>query len=430
MPPSLDSHSIPEHVADYEILSTLGAGGMGVVYAGRQPDIGKRVAVKVLRGEMSMDRDLVERFVGEARAVNEIRHRSIVDIFGFGRLDDGRYYLVMEQLEGRSFEQLLADERKVSIPKVLDWTAQILEALDAAHAAGVIHRDLKPSNLFLVELPRQTPYVKLLDFGIAKLIGNGRSQRTQGAMMIGSPDYMAPEQVIGGPVTFATDLYALGCVMFELISGKKPFQGKQISYVLGAKLNGATPSLAKVEPALPADLVRLVEWLMERDPKHRPQTAEEVLTHVLALRQQFPRRTPTPVPVMPRRRVEVETKLAAPEVDPAPTRIHVPAQRPIAVEVAEQIPTEPRLSAPAVDLGAETRLARSALRVVPQAEAAAAPTGRLPVPAPAPAPRRPLPTPLLVLLLLVTMMATSGVTAYTLLQHPGALEAAVSKLTK
>ncbi|HEY0879944.1 MAG TPA: serine/threonine-protein kinase, partial [Archangium sp.] len=156
-------------LGEYELVARVGVGGMGEVYEGRHPLIGKRVAVKVLLPSLSNEAELVERFLSEARAVNEIRHRGIVDIFSFGQLPEGSRYFVMEFLEGEAFDKIIKKRAPMPIVETLNWADEMLDALDAAHAAGIIHRDIKPSNLFLVNTGRGRPYVKLLDFGIAKL---------------------------------------------------------------------------------------------------------------------------------------------------------------------------------------------------------------------------------------------------------------------
>ncbi len=321
MSPPKRTAELLRQVGEYDILGVVGEGSMGVVYEGRQPDIGKRVALKVLRREVSDDREIVERFLREARAVNEIRHRGIIDIFSFGVLPDGRSYLVMELLEGRSFAQLLLDDGPVDVPRAVDWTVQILEALDAAHEAGVIHRDLKPSNLFAVEHGRQPVYVKLLDFGIAKLMPQaGRATaETRVATIIGTPDYMSPEQVRAQPVTPATDLYALGCVLFELISGRRPFPGRNVNETMTWHIERPAPRLARHAAGVPPELDELVAWLMEKEPAARPASAQVALEHALSLRDRLPRRGSSPHPKLH----ELGTVPAA----PGPNRPTAPQER-------------------------------------------------------------------------------------------------------
>ncbi|HVG58183.1 MAG TPA: serine/threonine-protein kinase, partial [Hyalangium sp.] len=176
-PPTRDP-LIGMKLGEYELRSRIGVGGMGFVYDGIQPLIGKRVAVKVLRPELAQAPEQVARLLAEARAVNAIRHRGIIDIFGFGQVPDGRQYIVMEFLDGQPLDAYLAEKIKLPPTEALSILDEVLAALGAAHGAGVVHRDLKPSNIFLVREPGGTRYVKLLDFGLAKQGQSGASTRT------------------------------------------------------------------------------------------------------------------------------------------------------------------------------------------------------------------------------------------------------------
>jgi len=297
-------------IGEYEIISRLGVGGMGVVYEGRQPVIGKRVAVKVLLPQVSGDADLVERFVSEARAVNEIGHRGIVDIFSFGQLPTREHYFVMEFLNGQPFDRLIKSRGPIPPEEVLWWSEEICEALQAAHEAGIIHRDIKPSNLFFVDSGRGRPYVKLLDFGIAKL-GSKEGEatpQTRASMVVGTPDYMSPEQARGKAITPATDVYALGCVMFELLTARRAFKGENALETMFMHVENPPPRLgAHVPNALPA-LEDLLLWMMEKDPLARPPTADAVAQQIADLRAVLP-----PVMMTPR---------------PSPSRHDLPAMSP------------------------------------------------------------------------------------------------------
>lgn len=261
---------------EYLILRTLGVGGMGVVYEGRQPVIGKRVAIKILLPALSKNAELVARFVAEARAVNAIGHRGIIDIFSFGQLDDGSHYFVMELLEGRDLDAVLRQHRRIPVATALEWSMQVLDALAAAHQVGVIHRDLKPSNLFLAE-SRGKRWVKLLDFGIAKLgpLAGGSTPQTQASMIIGTPSYMAPEQVTGKAVTPAADLYSMGCVLFELVTGKRAFDAANPMELMFKHVEEAPPIPSHLVPGLPSEFDELVLALLEKDPARRPRSATD-----------------------------------------------------------------------------------------------------------------------------------------------------------
>jgi serine/threonine-protein kinase len=273
-------------VGEYEIISRLGVGGMGVVYEGLQPLIGKRVAVKVLLPGLSNEPGVVKRFLDEARAVNSIGHRGIVDIFSFGVLDDGSQYFVMEYLDGICFNDLIAQRAPLPVAEVLRLLDQILDALDAAHCAGIVHRDIKPSNIFLVDSGRQDTYVKLLDFGIAKLdlMTGTDTPQTHPSIIVGTPDYIAPEQARGQPVGPATDLYAVGCVAFELLTGKRPFKGDNPVQTMFMHVEQPPPIPSSVEPSVPAELDELLLSLLKKKPSERPPTAAHVRAIVQELR--------------------------------------------------------------------------------------------------------------------------------------------------
>jgi serine/threonine-protein kinase len=282
-----DNDLTGRRVGEYEISRRLGAGGMGVVYEGMQPLIGKRVAVKVLLPELSEDPVFVDRFLSEARAVNSIRHRGIVDIFSFGQLEGKEHYFVMEFLDGIGMDQVLKTEGPQDPHRVLGWVSEVADALDAAHAAGIIHRDVKPSNLFLVQAHARE-YVKLLDFGIAKIGTAGQAMpQTRVDTVIGTPDYMAPEQVRGEPISAQTDLYALGCVIFELLTGRRPFRGANVMQVMTQHLEDPIPRAADLIPEVPAEVDELVSWLMQKHAGARPARARELMDRAQSVRSRL-----------------------------------------------------------------------------------------------------------------------------------------------
>jgi serine/threonine-protein kinase len=202
-------------VGEYVVERQIGEGGMGKIFAASHPIIGKRVAIKLLNRMMSADRDIVNRFIQEAKSVNQIRHQNIVDIFAFSTLPDGQHYFVMELLDG---ESLAARIKRGRLPwlEAVDIWLQIASAIDAAHQQGIVHRDLKPDNVFIC-MANERAFVKVLDFGIAKLLGDshlGMSVTSTG-IPIGTPSYMSPEQAAGDArIDHRTDLYAFGVMMF------------------------------------------------------------------------------------------------------------------------------------------------------------------------------------------------------------------------
>ncbi|WP_177233753.1 serine/threonine-protein kinase [Stigmatella erecta] len=271
---------IDTQVSEYVIQERIGAGGMGIVYRAIQPLIGKQVAIKVLKAEFAEARELVQRLLVEARVVNAIQHRGIIDIFGFGQLVDGRPYMVMELLQGISLERFIRSKGRVGFEEALRILDEMLDALGAAHARGVVHRDLKPGNVFLVDGAGEGRSIKLLDFGIAKVAASQMTgPLTVEGLILGTPAYMSPEQVRGGEVGPASDLYAVGVIAFQLLTGKVPFGGEQLK-VLFAQVEEAPPALSTLAPGVPLELERLVSRLLAKVPSQRFQSAE-------AVRQEF-----------------------------------------------------------------------------------------------------------------------------------------------
>ncbi len=256
---------------------------MGVVYEAKT-DAGRRVAIKTLKPVFANDTELVGRFLGEARALKAISHRAMVDILSIGELGDGTHYMVMEFLEGRSFEEVIQHGAPLDPREVLTWMVEVLDALEAVHAAGVIHRDLKPSNLFLARTGSGAQ-VKLIDFGIAKHTGqSGRdAPKTLVSAIVGTPDYMSPEQVNGEAVTAASDLYALGCVMFEMLTGKLPFDDESSVRKMLSHVERPAPRVTSIVKTLPKAIDDLVAWTMHKEPAQRPASAKELKKRIQKL---------------------------------------------------------------------------------------------------------------------------------------------------
>ncbi|QRN95140.1 protein kinase [Archangium violaceum] len=318
--PSVADPLLGTQLGEYVIQEQIGIGGMGIVYRGEQPLIGKKVAIKVLRPDVGDQSMYVERLLVEARAVNAIRHRGIIDIFSFGKMPDGRQYFVMEYLEGTALDTWLDIRGPLSVHEAIRLSDEILDALTAAHEAGVIHRDLKPNNIFLARQPGGGHYVKVLDFGLAKQLSNnpGLSQQTLHGLIIGTPEYMAPEQVRGDPVSPKTDLYAFGIILFQLLTGQRPFTAKAPMEYLVHHLEHTPPSPLELKPELPPALARLVLRLLEKAPAARP-SAEEVRASL----QEILDGLPLPEGTRPSREMR-SIMVASPEVRPASPRQEKP----------------------------------------------------------------------------------------------------------
>jgi eukaryotic-like serine/threonine-protein kinase len=274
---------IGRNIGNYKIVRVLGEGGMGTVYLAEHPMIGKRVAVKMLRPDLGTDPGLVSRFFQEAKAVNEIRHPNIVDISDFGSTSDGIVYFVMELMEGQSLRDRLLTSGPLPIDLAVITAKQIIDALAAAHRVGIIHRDLKPDNIFLVPDAQVAGGIrsKLFDFGVAKLLGEKQKQvghKTIDGAVVGTPFYMSPEQALCHDVTASADIYAMGVVMYEMLTGTVPFRSEQLVLLLNAILKQpATPPI-RLRPEIPPWLDRLVLRCLEKDPETRPRSMEEIST--------------------------------------------------------------------------------------------------------------------------------------------------------
>jgi serine/threonine-protein kinase len=300
-------------VGEYVVRSKLGEGGMGTVYAGVQPIIGKKVAIKVLSRQVAHDPDVVKRFIAEARAVNQIGHRNIIDIFSFGQLADGREYFVMEYLPGRSLEDEIAKRRALPLREAFELMGQVCDALHAAHESGIIHRDLKPDNIYICEQRDGPRLVKLLDFGIAKLAGDdlGMSKTRTGVAM-GTPAYMSPEQCRGNPVDRRTDLYAAGVILFRLATGRLPFSGDSVLEVLGQHVSATPPKPSAMRP-MPPELEAAILKCMAKAPAERFASARELGDTLAAISKTMAPEEAEAAPTIP----EVDVDLPRP-AEPAP----------------------------------------------------------------------------------------------------------------
>jgi serine/threonine protein kinase len=251
---------------DYRIERKIGRGGMGDVYLGIHKLIGKRAAIKVLRG--TSDAATIERFIAEARVVNEIGNANIVDVFAFGLTPDGRAYLAMEWLKGESLRVRLT-RGPIDVETTCSIARPLVRALAAAHANHIVHRDLKPDNVFLVE--GDPPTVKLLDFGMAKLLRKDQMTQTASGAFVGTPMYVAPEQARGAAIDHRADIYTLGGVLFEMLTGRPPFVSKSAFEVIAMHMTQPAPRpSAYMRGRVPEELDELIEAMLAKEPAVRP----------------------------------------------------------------------------------------------------------------------------------------------------------------
>jgi len=277
---------IGSKIGPYRVIRLLGEGGMGAVYEAINDDIERRIAIKVLHADYARQSDVVARFFNEARAVNRIDHPSLVQIHEYGHLPDGTAYIVMEFLKGETLARRLIRLGGRMPPQVAVQIAwEVAAALAAAHDKNIVHRDLKPANLMLVPDPLgpRGERVKVLDFGIAKLVADARHGKTSTNMVMGTPTYMSPEQCKGaGTVDDKTDVYSLGVILYEMLAGRPPFMAEGAGELMGSHLFQPPPSIRDFAPEAPADLGEFIHLLLSKDKTQRP-LMRDVMERLAAL---------------------------------------------------------------------------------------------------------------------------------------------------
>jgi serine/threonine-protein kinase len=283
----------------YTITARLGSGSMGTVYRATQHAMGREVAIKILRGDRASDETAKARFMREARANSLLASPNTVTVFDFGQSESGEFYLAMELLEGENLGQRLTRLTKLSVPLAVDVARQALRSLAEAHAKGIIHRDLKPDNLFFARVLRSATasspvegheeIVKVLDFGIAKLVGTGGEGsmgvvETQAGTVFGTPRYMSPEQAQGKPLDARTDLYSLGVILYQMLTGRPPFTDNDAVVVMARHIKSVPkrPNEANPEANIPKELEDVVMRLLSKDPTDRQASAEALSGELLA----------------------------------------------------------------------------------------------------------------------------------------------------
>lgn len=276
--------SVGQTVGNYKITAKLGEGGMGVVYLAEHPVIGKKVAIKAIHPELSKNPEVVSRFMTEAKSVNQIGNEHIVDISDFGNTDDGEFFFVMEFLQGEALADRISHEHRFPAARALKIAAQVADALSASHEHGIIHRDLKPENIYLINRGSSTDFVKVLDFGLAKLTQGDEkvTHKTRTGSVMGTPYYMSPEQCEGrADVDHRSDVYALGVILFEMMTGKVPFGGEGYGEIIVKHITQAPPSLRAINPTLEEYHEKVVLRALSKDRNERYQSMREFRTAML-----------------------------------------------------------------------------------------------------------------------------------------------------
>lgn len=273
--------ALPQRIGRYELLERIGKGGMGIVYKARDTMLGRMVAVKMLVADLEVSDETRERFFREARAAGQLTHRNIITIYDFGE-EAGRAYIVMELLHGEPLTALMQREPNLPLEQRVDVMMRVCEGLAFAHSRSIVHRDVKPANLFITG----DGQLKILDFGVARIAS---SNLTRSGLIVGTPDYMSPEQVQGKVVDQRSDIFSAGSVFYQLLTGRKPFAGKSLPLVLQKVVSEQPPPLRDAEA--PPELARIVARAMEKDPAGRYQQTQEMLADLARFAQFFDQQT-------------------------------------------------------------------------------------------------------------------------------------------
>jgi serine/threonine protein kinase len=399
----------------YRIVRKVGEGGMGAVYQAEHAVIGKRIALKVLFADLSRRPELVARFLQEAKSASRIGHENVIDISDFGQTAEGLVYIAMEFLDGQDLGRMLRTERTVPWARARPILMQIAKGLRAAHAQGIIHRDMKPENIYLVQREGRPDFVKVLDFGIAKVVSadvNDGPRLTQTGMIFGTPEYMSPEQAQGQPPDHRVDVYAVGCIMYHMLTGSVPFQADSFMGILTKHLTEPVipPRRRRPDLEIPGDVEAVCLRAMEKDRDKRwPDMDAFYRALGTAGGQPFePSNVYAGVPAggLPQASLKYPT-LAEPSVDVRDSRTAIAAsppigtfddERPARPEAPGGLPARAKLGIAAALSAAIVVVAALALRggsrpaaagsppvsAAPPAKAAPAPPGDSPSPAPAP----------------------------------------------
>src|SRR6201996_3754402 len=254
----------------YRVVRRRGSGGMADVFLAEDQQLGRKVALKLLHRRFAADPDFVERFRREAQSAAGLQHQNVVSVYDRGTFDD-TYYIAMEYLPGRSLKQLIRDEAPLDPVRAIDIAIQILKAARFAHRRGVIHRDLKPHNVIVDE----SDHAKVTDFGIARA---GASDMTETGSIMGTAQYLSPEQAQGHAVSAGSDLYSIGVVLYEMLTGRVPFDAESAVTIALKHVSEAPPPMTVINPSIPAELEQIVMWALNKNPVDRPANADQFIT--------------------------------------------------------------------------------------------------------------------------------------------------------
>ena len=259
--------ALPDRIGSFEVIRQIGSGGMGAVYLGRDKELDRQVAIKVIRDEVH-DEEVLERFFREARAAAALRHTNIISIYASGQ-HEHRPYIVMEFVDGESLADIIRERRQLTLPDKLAYLDQICAGLHFAHRAGIVHRDIKPANVMV----DGDGVVRILDFGIARIEG---SAMTQDGALIGSLNYMSPEQMLGRPIDLRSDIFSVGSLAYELLSYRQAFRGSLNDGLLHRLPNEDPPPLTQVYPGLPPAIEQVVKRALQKAPDDRFQNLADM----------------------------------------------------------------------------------------------------------------------------------------------------------